>query len=460
LAIVEVVKKKALGKKTAKTKKKRFSYSYIGIIISVFIVVLLVSLPQSPAVLGASTARTQNTSIFSGISSFFSQIFKKITTGNSQTTSVTNTTSTTQTVLSANQLVAMADNMYADGNLPLGDNKYVTDSSKKGYIYLCSTQSNENGGGADTTGSWIHGTTWNIKEKLSVSGAVSWPTATFSDTVSGNTRTISGNDLPISHTTGIFPIQSSDKAYTYDKNPNSIAAQTITQQFPASPTYSNTAYCMGGEVGVMLTGVALFNGFDALHRDAAANEVQDGCQGHPQVSGEYHYHSLSSCITDVSVNTVIGFALDGFPITGPKVATDKYLTTDDLDDCHGITSEIVLDGVKKTMYHYVMTQDFPYSVSCFRAKPVSLMLTASTQSGNSSKGQSMQKPSGMPSQSMQQGGQQRRQPPQQAISACSGKASGSSCQFTTPRETISGTCKMPPSESTLVCVPSGIHARQ
>ena len=67
---------------------------------------------------------------------------------------------------------------------------------------------------------------------------------------------------------------------------------------------------------------------------------------------------------------VIGYALDGFPITGPRVGDNNILTTSDLDVCHGITSTITLDGKKVTMYHYVMTQDFPYSVSCFRAKAI------------------------------------------------------------------------------------------
>jgi len=116
----------------------------------------------------------------------------------------------------------------------------------------------------------------------------------------------------------------------------------------------------------MTTGVALFDAFDAGGRDAGAWEVQDGCAGHPQISSEYHYHTLSSCIQDTSVITVIGWALDGFPITGPKVGTNNLLTTADLDQCHGITSTITVDGRAVTMYHYVMTQDFPYSVSCFR----------------------------------------------------------------------------------------------
>jgi hypothetical protein len=120
----------------------------------------------------------------------------------------------------------------------------------------------------------------------------------------------------------------------------------------------------------MLTGVALFNGFDAGGRDAGAWEIQDSCDGHPQSDGIYHYHTLSSCIKDTSVHTVIGYALDGFPITGPQVAPGNILTTADLDECHGITSQITLNGKTITTYHYVMTQDFPYSVSCYRGTPI------------------------------------------------------------------------------------------
>ena len=36
---------------------------------------------------------------------------------------------------------------------------------------------------------------------------------------------------------------------------------------------------------------------NAGNRDAVAWEVQDACNGHPQSSGVYHYHSLPSCLT-------------------------------------------------------------------------------------------------------------------------------------------------------------------
>jgi hypothetical protein len=265
-------------------------------------------------------------------------------------------------------------NKYANGILPVGDGKYVTDSPKVGYIYTCGNYTKNiqtQNGGAGKRGPWFSGdgTTYDINQKLHVEGSVMWQ-AEFSNTVSGATRTIITNDLP-NHQTGVFPISAADPAYAYDRNPNNIKGQTMTYALSSDPTYTDTPTCESGQIGVMLTGVALFNGFDAAGRDAGAWEVQDSCDGHPQSEGTYHYHTLSSCIKDTSLKTVIGFALDGYPITGPKISDNNVLTTADLDECHGITSSIVLDGKNITMYHYVMTQDFPYSASCFRSAPIS-----------------------------------------------------------------------------------------
>ncbi len=281
-------------------------------------------------------------------------------------------------------------NKYANGILPVGDGKYVTSGPKQGYVYACSQYAqNLSGGqgGASTRGPWFtdNNTEYNVNEKLHVEGSVMWQ-ASFSDVLSGGTRTIITNDLP-DHPTGIFPIMTTDPAYAYDHNPNTIKGQTLTYVLNADPVYGSPS-CMGGESGIMLTGVALFNAFDAGGRDAGAWEVQDACDGHPQTDGIYHYHTLSACIKDTSVRTVIGYALDGFPITGPEVGPNNILTTSDLDECHGLTSQINLDGKLVTMYHYVMTEDFPYSVSCFRGtaiQPPDLALARPSQSGQGQK---------------------------------------------------------------------------
>lgn len=259
---------------------------------------------------------------------------------------------------------------YADGILPVGDKKYVTNAAKKGSLFLCNANFvPEAQAGAQTRGPWFvnNNTEWDIHKKSTVNGEVTWE-QNITITQDGKNRIITTNNLP-DHHTGEYPVASNDDAYQYDRNPNQISEQDLTYTLAAEPE-PGTPQCMGGEVGVMITGVALFNAFDAGGRDAGAWEVQDTCDGHPQSAGAYHYHTLSRCIKDTAVSKVIGYALDGIPITGPKVGTNNILTTDDLDECHGIVSEIMLDDKKVTTYHYVMTEDFPYSVSCFRAKPI------------------------------------------------------------------------------------------
>lgn len=351
------------------------------------------------------------------------------------------TTTATTTLINADKVYSYNDLLKISGpnpnQIPLGDNKYTTDMAKKGYIYLCNARKGDDGG-AFNPGSWIRDGYWYPNEKVHIDGEVSWKNATFKNLVSGLKRILSGNGLPTSHTTGTFPVSRSDDAYNYDRNPNTIKTQTLNQTFSTTPTFSTKPNCMGGEVGVMLSGVPLFNGFDANLRDAVAYELQDSCSGHPQVAGEYHYHSQSACFSEESITKVLGFALDGFPITGGQVAKGKYLTTEDLDICHGLTSEIVLDGKKKNIYHYVLTKDFPYSVSCFRGKPVSMQVMKNNGEGGMQGNQA-----GKP-----------MTPPQAALEACSGKSENTTCSVQTPNGNLSGTCKNTPDGKYFACIPA------
>lgn len=344
------------------------------------------------------------------------------------------------------QLQAKAGKDFANGVVPLGDKRYTTTGAKKGYVYLCNVP-RQMDGGAGVDGPWISGTSWNFLQKVNVGGTVTWGNANFSNTISGTQRLLVGNGLPINHTTGTYPVGTNDPAYAYDRNPNSIRTQNLNEKISANPRYSETPNCMGMEVGVMNSGVPLFNGFDAGLRDAAAHELQDSCSGHPERTGQYHYHSMSACLKNKKVDTIVGYALDGFPITGPYVTDSTYLTTDDLDVCHGITSPVLVKGKSVLMYHYVLTHDFPYSVSCFRGKP--------SRTGPSGGGQGVQKDGGenavQNSVSEQQG---VRQPPAEAFSACSGKTNGSSCTVQAPDRQIHGTCLTPPGLTEFVCVPT------
>lgn len=305
-------------------------------------------------------------------------------------------------------------------SLPLGDGKYTTSSPKKGYVYVCHVATG--GGGAQGSPTWIHGSSWDPAEKISVQGSVNWPSALYSMKISGSSRVITSNGLPTDHTSGIFPIQASDPAHAIDANPNSIKAESYSFTLPVSPTMLATPDCVFGQVGIMNDGVPLFDGFDAEYRDAVAHEVQDAYEAHPEITGAYHYHGFESGPIKEAVSTVVGFAFDGYPITGAKLPDGTYLTSADLDECHGITSAVSLDGAQVNIYHYVLTQDFPYSVACFRGashepKPGG---AGGRQDGIQQQGFA---PDGAP---MQQAGQPPA-PPQAAIDACTGKSSGATC---------------------------------
>lgn len=64
------------------------------------------------------------------------------------------------------------------------------------------------------------------------------------------------------------------------------------------------------------------------------------------------------------------FALDGFGLYGSKGAGGKHLSNANLDACHGHVENVVWDGRVRKMYHYHLTDEYPYTLGCFAGKPV------------------------------------------------------------------------------------------
>lgn len=255
--------------------------------------------------------------------------------------------------------------------LPLGDDKYVTDGAKSGNVYSCI--SNFSGSGAFEQGPWIDAEagTWDLSDKIHVQGRIDWDSE-FSEDVSGSERNLEGNGLP-PQPSGEFPVQSSDPAYSYDRNPNSISSYELKASLPAEPERAGEPSCVGGTIGVMKNGVPLFSAFDAGGRDAVATEIQDRCDAHPEKTGQYHYHGLSSCLYQSSSDArseLLGWALDGFGIYAERDSEGTMLSSADLDKCHGRTSTVTWNGKQKRMYHYVATLDFPYMVACYRGTAI------------------------------------------------------------------------------------------
>lgn len=261
-----------------------------------------------------------------------------------------------------------AGNLSDPTNLPLGDYHVVATGPTVGAVYRCGITGG--GGGAFTDGPWIRSNgTWDSTSKLAVQGSVAWPTANVTFTVAGDRRILTGNALPVGATTGVFPIQASDPAYQYDRNPNTIRNQTVSVSLPLNPTVASAGRCVNpGPIGYALNGVAFFDALDGGGRDAVAHEVQDSCQGHPEMTGLYHYHSMSICIPGAGNHTptLIGYAADGFGIYNSWDADGRELTNADLDACHGTTSAVPWNGSVQSVYHYVATRAFPYTVGCYR----------------------------------------------------------------------------------------------
>ena len=273
-------------------------------------------------------------------------------------------------ITSSTMTSTVAANASDQTTLPIGDGK-VGSSAKVGWVYSCQTRFPP-AGGAFKDGPWIKlDGTFDLSAKAIVDGNVTW-TSSQTITLEGATKTVTGNGLP-KHTTGTYPISSSDDAYRYDRNPNPIKTQTIKYILPINPAVAATPTCLGlGPIGIALTGAVFFNAFDANGKDAVAHELQDVCQGHPERSGQYHYHSLTNCLSDPGTghSSLQGYVRDGFGIYGLRGEAGEILTNADLDECHGHTHQIVWNGKTLSLYHYHATHEYPYTVGCYRGRPV------------------------------------------------------------------------------------------
>lgn len=264
----------------------------------------------------------------------------------------------------------------ADAWLPLGDG-YITKQPKVGNVFVCQTRFG--GGGAHREGDWIRGDRWNPDLKPTVDGSVAWPGARIDIALQGAERVVRANNLPI-HPTGSYPVSRSDDAWQYDRNPNRIREQDVLLRLPADPRPTARPSCVPmGMIGFAVTGAAIYNALDGLGRDAAAHEILDACEGHPERNGQYHYHGPSPCAPDG--DGPVGYALDGFGIYGVHGEDGNEIHNADLDACHGHTATVVWNGHRQRIYHYHMTHEYPYTLGCYTGTPVSFGRQAGAPAG-------------------------------------------------------------------------------
>ena len=253
-------------------------------------------------------------------------------------------------------------------------------------------------------------------------------TATYSWTCSGSYRLLSANGVP-NHSVGTFP---------NTNNPNTISAQTVAAQFTLAPTKLSSLTEVTHVVGFAINGVKFDPATAAVCDDSGSDCVMDSSMSsdpgtweiealsqtyfnlglddnnaHVQPDGSYHYHGMpEGLITKLggssSTMTLIGWAMDGFPIyarygysdamdasSALVVLTSSYQTKDtpddnrpstslyamgtfaqdweyveglgDLDECngrYGVTPEFP-DGT----YYYVTTDTWPYVQRCVMGTP-------------------------------------------------------------------------------------------
>ncbi len=113
-------------------------------------------------------------------------------------------------------------------------------------------------------------------------------------------------------------------------NPNVIAERAITIRVPKSPTITGATLTAQestaglGVIGVSVNGVVLFNDdANTAAGDEIVNEVPtlDSMSGHPTETGVYHYHTYPAALSTSAGDELLGIAIDGLPIFGPKDST-------------------------------------------------------------------------------------------------------------------------------------------
>ena len=133
--------------------------------------------------------------------------------------------------------------------LPLGDGRTTT-TSPQPRLPLRVPGPLTGGGGASRDGPWIHGSTYDLTQKVSVDGSVSWP-GSFTRRSRRSVIRLSGNGLPRAHH------RESSRSSPPTTPTRSTATRTesrahgLAEPLPAKPKYHREPACVGGEVGIM-----------------------------------------------------------------------------------------------------------------------------------------------------------------------------------------------------------------
>jgi len=226
----------------------------------------------------------------------------------------------------------------------------------------------------------------------------------FSITEDSNYRYFKGNGIP-NTPMGIFPVQVGTRAYPWyaalpgGDNPKTgepysssaaigVSPYILDLKITKQPKYNETPQPINYLIlGVTFTGTVWHA---EVANDASNNWYNpisvlpmDECFGHPYTE-QYHLHAYSwKCLVNEAEkhdeqylkhgpephykgSPLLGYALDGFGIYGPNDKNGNYIGNDQLDECHGLISEVMWEGKLTNIYHYVLNYEYPYSIGAFR----------------------------------------------------------------------------------------------
>lgn len=231
----------------------------------------------------------------------------------------------------------------------------------------------------------------------------------FSITEDDNFRYFKGNGIP-NTLMGIFPVQEGTRAYPWyaaapgghdpsTGDPGSdyssaaaipIAPYVLDLKITKYPKYNKIPEPINYLIiGVTFTGtvwhVEVANGSTSDWYNPISILPTDQYFGHPYAE-QYHLHAYSwkGLLTEPEKNTypspLLGYALDGFGIYGPYDKDGNIIMNNQLDECHGLTSEVMWEGKMTNIYHYVVNYEYPYCIGAFRGTvDCNIILAATTR---------------------------------------------------------------------------------
>jgi len=248
----------------------------------------------------------------------------------------------------------------------------------------------------------------------SVANATLGLTNSVSMTCTSTMRMITGNGVP-DHATGKFP---------NSNNPHSIKAVNVSYSTTLTPALTSSSSSVAHKIGYANNSVPFDPATAESYQNAGVWKIEalnqtyfplgaDSSNAHVQPDGTYHYHGMPegylTLLGKGTAMTLVGFALDGFPIyarygystatdstSGVRVINASYrlkttpsngrpstnivamgtFTQDyeyvaglgDLDECNGrfgVTPEFP-GGI----YHYYITDGYPYIQRCVKGTPM------------------------------------------------------------------------------------------